>query len=134
MEAIGQLASGVAHDFNNKLMVIIGNSELAKMDIDDSEKVRQYLSQINQAAEQSRIITSRLLAFSRQQVISPQKLNANLIIADSLKSLSRLIGEQISITLNSCNLYFALNVESKMTFSDRLQNGPKLSGTDAIWS
>ena len=111
MEAIGQLAGGIAHDFNNKLMVIIGNSELAKMDIDDSEKVRQYLSQINQAAEQSRIITSRLLAFSRQQVISPQKLNANLIIADSLKSISRLIGEHISITITSCHDLWSVHID-----------------------
>jgi PAS domain S-box-containing protein len=97
MEAIGQLAGGVAHDFNNKLMVILGNVELVKMDIHNSDKVLNYMSEIHRAAEQSSEITCRLLAFSRQQVVTPQVLDANEIIADSLKSLSRLIGEHISI-------------------------------------
>jgi nitrogen-specific signal transduction histidine kinase/ActR/RegA family two-component response regulator len=98
MEAIGQLAGGVAHDFNNKLMVIMGNVTLARMDIEDSAKVLQYLEEIKRAAEHSRDITLRLLAFSRQQMISPQTLNANRIIAEALKSLPRLIGEHIAVT------------------------------------
>jgi PAS domain S-box-containing protein len=98
MEAIGQLAGGVAHDFNNKLMAILGYAELSKMDIHDSDKILHYLDEIRRAAEQSRDITFRLLAFSRQQVISPQALEANKVIADALKSLARLIGEHISIS------------------------------------
>jgi len=98
LEAIGQLAGGVAHDFNNKLMVILGNADLAMMDIYDSGKILGHLVEIRRAAEHSRDITYRLLAFSRQEVISPKELNANKIIADSLKSLSRLIGEHIAIT------------------------------------
>ena len=98
MEAIGTLAGGVAHDFNNKLMVIMGNAALAQMDIDDRAKVLNHLEEIHRAAEHSRDITSRLLAFSRRQVICPQILEANLVIADALKSLNRLIGEHITIT------------------------------------
>ncbi|MEI6702681.1 MAG: PAS domain S-box protein, partial [Deltaproteobacteria bacterium] len=98
MEAIGQLAGGVAHDFNNKLMAILGYAQLSKMDIHDSDKVLCYLDEIRRAAEHSRDITYRLLAFSRQQVVSPQALEANKVIAESLKSLSRLIGEHISIS------------------------------------
>ncbi len=98
MEAIGQLAGGVAHDFNNKLMAILGNAQLAKMDIHDSEKVLNYLDEIRRAAEHSRDITFRLLAFSRQQVVTPLVLDANKIITDSIKTLSRLIGEHISIS------------------------------------
>ena len=98
MEAIGTLAGGVAHDFNNKLMVIMGNTALARMNIDDRTKVLNHLEEINQAAEYSRDITARLLAFSRRQVICPQILKANQIIADALKSLNRLIGEHIAIT------------------------------------
>ena len=98
MEAIGQLAGGVAHDFNNKLMAILGNAQLAKMDIHDTDKILHYLDEIRRAAEHSRDITYRLLAFSRQQVVSPQALEANKVIAESLKSLSRLIGEHISIS------------------------------------
>ena len=100
MEAIGQLAGGVAHDFNNKLMVILGKAQLAMMDIYDSTKMYGYLHEIRRAAEHSRDITYRLLAFSRQGVISPEMLDANRIIADSLKSLSRLIGEHVSITFD----------------------------------
>ena len=103
MEAIGQLAGGVAHDFNNKLMAILGNAELAKMDIHDSDMVMNYLNEIRRAAEHSRDITYRLLAFSRQQVVTPQVLDANKIIADALKSLARLIGEHISISFEPCD-------------------------------
>ena len=98
MEAIGNLAGGVAHDFNNKLMVIMGNVALAQMEIDDKEKLLHYLEEILRAAEFSRDLTSTLLAFSRQQVVNPQCLNVNNIVAEILKSLTRLIGEHISIT------------------------------------
>jgi len=103
MEAIGQLAGGVAHDFNNKLMAILGNAQLAKMDIHDSDKILNYLDEIRRAAEHSRDITYRLLAFSRQQVVTPQVLDANKTIADALKSLSRLIGEHVSISFEPCD-------------------------------
>ena len=111
MEAIGQLAGGVAHDFNNKLMAILGNAELAKMDIHDSDKVIHYLNEIRRAAEHSRDITYRLLAFSRQQVVTPQVLDANKIIADSLKSLSRLIGEHVSISFAPCDTIWNIRMD-----------------------
>jgi signal transduction histidine kinase len=98
MEAIGQLAGGVAHDFNNKLMAIMGYAELSKMDIYDTDNVLHHLDEILRAAGHSRDITFRLLAFSRQKVVSPQALEANKVIADALKSLSRLIGEHITIS------------------------------------
>ena len=111
MEAIGQLAGGIAHDFNNKLMVILGNSNLAMMDIFDSNKMMGYLEEIHRAAEHSRYITNRLLAFSRQEVMSPQSLNANLLIADSLKSLTRLIGEHVSITLDADDKLWSIRID-----------------------
>ena len=85
MEAVGQLAGGIAHDFNNKLMVILGNTDLAKMNIDDSDKILNHLQSIRKAAEHSRDITHRLLSFSRQDVAKPQTLDANPVIAESLK-------------------------------------------------
>ena len=111
MEAIGQLAGGIAHDFNNKLMVIMGNVELAKMDIHNSSKTLEYLQEIRRAAEHSRDITSRLLAFSRQQVISPQELDANHAIKESLKSLLRLIGEHIAITFEPADKLWRVKMD-----------------------
>jgi PAS domain S-box-containing protein len=111
MEAIGQLAGGVAHDFNNKLMTIMGFTELSKMDIHDSDKLLHYLDEIRRAAEHSKDITFRLLAFSRQQVISPLALEANKVIADALKSLSRLIGEHISISLRPYDKLWSIRMD-----------------------
>lgn len=101
LESIGLLAGGVAHDFNNKIMVIMGGVQLARMALDDKVKASRYLDEIQKAAEHSRDITSRLLAFSRRQVTNPKTICPNTIISESLKSLSRLIGEQILI---SCDL------------------------------
>ena len=98
LESIGRLAGGVAHDFNNKLMVILGNAELARMDLIEGDKMLEHLHEITLAAEHSRAITAQLLAFSRQQMIIPRALDANRIIAAAQKSLSCLIGEHIAIT------------------------------------
>lgn len=95
LESIGRLAGGVAHDFNNKLMVILGYSELASMELDRPELLKEHLKQITIAAEHSRDMTMQLLAFSRQQAVVPRTVNANDLIEDSRKSLSRLIGEDI---------------------------------------
>ena len=100
MEAVGQLAGGIAHDFNNKLMVLLGNTDLAKMYIDDSDKILNHLQSIRKAAEHSRDITHRLLSFSRQDVAKPQTLDANPVIAESLKSLNRFIGEHVALAFD----------------------------------
>jgi PAS domain S-box-containing protein len=98
MEAIGRLAGGVAHDFNNKLTVIMGYAELLKMKADkfDEDGIGR-LNEILKAANHSQEITRQLLAFSRSEVISPHKINLNSVIEDSRKSLGRLIGEDISL-------------------------------------
>jgi PAS domain S-box-containing protein len=94
LESVGRLAGGVAHDFNNKLTVIMGYAQILRKKIDD-EQQKEQLARIIQAAEQSRDITSQLLAFSRQQAVSPLPFNANMILADLCRSLARLIGEDI---------------------------------------
>ncbi|MDD5286200.1 MAG: PAS domain S-box protein [Desulfuromonadaceae bacterium] len=98
MEAIGRLAGGVAHDFNNKLTVIMGYAELLRMQAKnmDEEKITP-LEEILKAASHSCEITRKLLAFSRSEVISPQKVDLNILIADARKSLGRLIGEDIKL-------------------------------------
>ena len=97
MEAIGRLAGGVAHDFNNKLTVIMGYAELMKLSGKLDANLLEELNEILKAAEQSQDITRQLLAFSRKETISPQSLNFNSQLRDELKGLNRLLGEDIEI-------------------------------------
>ncbi|GAW66368.1 histidine kinase [Geoanaerobacter pelophilus] len=97
MEAVGQLAGGVAHDFNNMLGVIIGNAELAMMGVEPTGKLHERLQGIQDAANRSADITRQLLAFSRQQHAEPKVLDLNEVIGNMLKMLHRLIGEDIDL-------------------------------------
>ena len=97
MESIGQLAGGVAHDFNNMLSVIIGNADLALMKEDKSSPQAKSLQEILAAAQRSASLTSQLLAFARKQTVSPRVLDLNDTIANMLKMLRRLIGEDIEL-------------------------------------
>lgn len=96
MESIGRLAGGVAHDFNNKLTVIMGHALLALTQT-VPVKVQENLEEIQKAAEQSADLTRQLLAFARRQTISPKLINLNDCIAAMLKMLQRLIGEDIQL-------------------------------------
>jgi len=97
MEAVGQLAGGVAHDFNNMLSVIIGYSDIALGKIAADDPSHYYLSQIKEAGQRSVQITRQLLTFARKQTIKPETLNLNNSIESMLKLLRRLIGEDIDL-------------------------------------
>ncbi|HAE38026.1 MAG TPA: histidine kinase, partial [Candidatus Riflebacteria bacterium] len=97
MEAIGQLAGGVAHDYNNMLGVILGYTEMALDSVDKEAPPHEYLSEIHKAALRSAEITGQLLAFARKQTIAPRILDMNETIDGMLKMLRRLIGEAISL-------------------------------------
>jgi PAS domain S-box-containing protein len=97
MEAVGRLAGGVAHDFNNLLTVIIGNTELLSMD--ESEAQRALLQEIDEAAQRAAGLTRQLLAFSRRQVLQPNKLQLNDIVRSMHSMIVRLLGEHIEIVL-----------------------------------
>lgn len=106
MEAVGRLAGGVAHDFNNKLAVILGYGDMASRAGISSDRYRTYLDQIIKAANQSREITRQLLAFSRQEVISPRVLDINDVVKDSQKGLCRFIGEDVRFEVKlACKLW-----------------------------
>lgn len=99
MEAIGQLAGGVAHDFNNLLTVISGYSTLLLAHNFRNKDTIDKLEQIKMAADRAESLTRQLLAFSRKQIAQPEVLDLNSVIRNSLKMMSRLIGEDISIEL-----------------------------------
>jgi PAS domain S-box-containing protein len=98
MEAVGQLAGGVAHDFNNILAAIRGNTELALMDADQiSARTADNLNQVIAAADRAASLTSQLLAFGRKQTLQTRALNVNEVVANVTKMLARIIGEDIQL-------------------------------------
>ena len=100
MESIGRLAGGVAHDFNNMLTVITGNSEIALSKADASSPLYENLQDILNAAERSANITKQLLAFARKQTIEPRILDINNTLEGMLKMLRSMIGEDIELIWN----------------------------------
>ena len=97
MEAVGRLAGGVAHDFNNMLNVILGHAHLGLDDLPADHPVRDDLLEICAAAERSAELTRQLLAYARQQTARPRVLDLNEIVASLLRMLERLIGENIHL-------------------------------------
>ncbi len=98
MEAVGRLAGGIAHDFNNLLMVISGYCELLIGQLGSESEMRRPAQEILNAADRAAALTRQLLAFSRKQVQAPRVLDLNDIVAEHLKMLPRLIGEDIKLT------------------------------------
>jgi PAS domain S-box-containing protein len=97
MESVGRLAGGVAHDFNNKLGIIIGNVEMAMMSAELDPPIRQELQEIMKAAQQSAVLVRQLLGFARKQTVSPKVLSLNDTVSGMLKMLRRIIGEDIDL-------------------------------------
>jgi PAS domain S-box-containing protein len=97
LEAVGRLAGGVAHDFNNMLGVIIGHAEMALEAPTPSDELRSDLEEIREAARRSAELTRQLLAFARKQTVAPQVLDLNQSVDGMLKMLKRLIGEHIDL-------------------------------------
>ena len=97
MEAVGQLAGGVAHDFNNMLQVINGYADLAMGDLQSDQSARTYVGEIAKAGRRAETLVKQLLSFSRRQVIQPIDLDLNEVIDSLLKMVRRLIGEHIDL-------------------------------------
>ena len=95
MEAIGRLAGGVAHDFNNVLAAIFGYSDLLLEQFTDDDPRRADIQEIRRSAERAAALTRQLLAFSRKQIMLPRVLNLNDVVAGLQKLLARLVGEDI---------------------------------------
>ena len=99
MEAVGQLAGGVAHDFNNILTAILGYSDMLLSVTDEEDSRHQDLQEIHKAAERAASLTSQLLAFSRKQLLRPQVLNLGALVGNLGNMLRRLIGENIELVI-----------------------------------
>jgi two-component system cell cycle sensor histidine kinase/response regulator CckA len=100
LEAVGRLAGGVAHDFNNILTVITGISELLLLDLALDDRRRQDIGDIKQAAERAATLTRQLLAFSRRQMLQPRILDLNTSVRDLEKMLPRLLGEDVNLVVS----------------------------------
>jgi two-component system, cell cycle sensor histidine kinase and response regulator CckA len=97
LEAIGQLAGGVAHDFNNLLLVITGHSALLAQDKALKGPSKNSVIEILRAAEQAAGLTQQLLAFSRQQLLTPKLVDLNSVVSETRSLLRRLIGEDVHL-------------------------------------
>jgi len=95
LEAIGRLSGGLAHDFNNLLCVISGHSELLAEQLESNGAAIRSVMQIRKATDSAASLTRQLLAFSRRQVIHPQVIELNSIVAETEKLLGRLVDENI---------------------------------------
>ncbi|HEX2451065.1 MAG TPA: PAS domain S-box protein, partial [Gemmatimonadales bacterium] len=101
MEAIGRLAGGLAHDFNNQLSALSGFAQFVERDPGLGAQARQDLLQVQRAAERMAGLTRQLLAFSRQQILTPEIIDLNGAVADAHPLLQRLIGTQIEMRIET---------------------------------
>jgi PAS domain S-box-containing protein len=99
MEAVGRLAGGVAHDFNNMLTVISGYNQMILDQLSALDPLRGYAEEILKAADRAAALTNQLLAFSRRQIAQPRVFDVNMVLLHTEKMLRRLIGEDVELAL-----------------------------------
>jgi len=99
MEAIGKLAGGVAHDFNNLVTIITGYSDMVLSRIGPEDPMRRDIEQIKKAGDRAHSLTRQLLAFSRRQMLQPKVLDLNAVVSNLEPMLHRLIGENIELAI-----------------------------------
>jgi signal transduction histidine kinase len=100
LEAVGRLAGGISHDFNNLLTVILGYSDIMKRNLPDSHPLRRNVEEIVRASERAASLTRQLLAFSRKQVMQPKVFELNTVVTDLEKMLRRMIGEDVELRVS----------------------------------
>lgn len=97
LEAVGRLAGGISHDFNNLLTVILGYSDISRRNLKDGDPLQKNLDEIIKASERAASLTRQLLAFSRKQVMQPKVFDLNTVVTDLEKMLRRMIGEDVEL-------------------------------------
>jgi len=97
MQAVGELAGGISHDFNNLLMVVKGHGEMLLDRLAEESPLRQNVEQMQKAADRAASLTRQLLAFSRKQVLQPRILHLNDVVNGMIQMFARVIGENIDL-------------------------------------
>jgi len=121
LEALGRLAGGIAHDFNNQLTTIIGNSEMLRDELRGNPESLSLVEEILAAGKRSGALTEQLLTFSRRQSVTPQVVDANLVLRRLQSTLSRLLGETIRLHFDQMASDCFIRVESGL-FEQALMN------------
>ncbi|MDX1644421.1 MAG: PAS domain S-box protein, partial [Thermoanaerobaculia bacterium] len=111
MEALGKLAGGVAHDFNNLITVMLGYIDLATGKVEPGSSLKDDLEQIRDAADRAASMTRHLLAYTRQQVLHPRVVDLNDVVEDVSQLLDRLIGEDIDLELDLADDLYPVRVD-----------------------
>jgi signal transduction histidine kinase/ActR/RegA family two-component response regulator len=100
LEAVGRLAGGISHDFNNLLTVILGYSDITLRQLRNDHPLRRNLEEIVRASERAAALTRQLLAFSRKQVMQPKVFDVNTVVTELEKMLRRMIGEDVELRVS----------------------------------
>ncbi|MEA5114945.1 MAG: ATP-binding protein [Geobacteraceae bacterium] len=138
MDAIGQFAGGVAHDFNNIITVIIGYCSVMQMQMAEEDPQRQNIKQVLAAADRAANLTRSLLLLSRKESINPRKADLNEIVTNVGKFISRIIGEDIRLKTALCKAPLEVCVDSGqieqilMNLSTNSRDAMEKGGTLAI--
>ncbi len=114
LESVGQMAAGIAHDYNNVLTIIQGYADCLLVKVNGDESMSNPLKQISGAARRATVLTRKLLTFSRKQVIQAQPLNLNTVLTDFGKMLPRLLGEDIVLKTNYAEKLPAIKADDGM--------------------
>lgn len=130
MEAVGWLAGGVAHDYNNKLQAVLGFAEMAEKEAIGRPRLRGYLGEIRKAARHSAQLTMQLMAFARQQTLLPEVLNMNGTISHMLKMIKNMLGEDIEVEWKPAHDLW--NVLTDASQIDRVLVNLALNARDAM--
>jgi len=130
MEAVGQLTGGVAHDFNNLLGIMLGNAEMIEIHAGDVEQTKRNIDMIKKTVNRASSLTSRLLAFSRQQALSPVSANIADLVNGLDDMLKRTLGETIALSVEVDNNIWPATVDQHQ-FENALVN-LAINGRDAM--
>jgi signal transduction histidine kinase/ActR/RegA family two-component response regulator len=130
VESVGRLAGGVAHDFNNMLQAILGNTSLALEELPPASPLRENLEEVQKSAQRSADLTRQLLAFARKQTVAPKVIDINDTIEAMLKMLRRLIGEDIDLAWLPGKELWLVNVDPSQV--DQILANLCVNARDAI--